>query len=128
MNDYGSEQSSGKATKVIGIVLLVLLLVIGGLGYGGWRSWKAFVRFGVSSDLTDYQAVISASNLDVQTKRRLTERIDLIRERARDKDIGFFRWLGYDESFKAIVDDRVVTDDEAAILDRELTRLEKEFQ
>ncbi len=128
MNEYTSDRSARKVFKVVG-VLVVVLVLIGGLGgYGAWRGWQAFVRFGMVNDLSDYQKVISASELDPQVKRRLVGRVDLVRERARDKYIGFFRWLSYDESFKAILGDRVVTNDEVLLLERELQRLEREFE
>jgi hypothetical protein len=125
MNGYGSEKPRRKTLKV---VLIVLVFAVALAGVGVVRGWRAFVRFGVSGDLTKYQASISASDLDPQTKRRLAGRIDLIRESARDKSIGFFRWLSYDESFKAIFADQRVTPEEALILERELSRLEREFE
>jgi hypothetical protein len=127
VNEYTSDRSSGKALKVVGVVLLVIVLVGVLLGYGAVRGWEAFVRFGVASDLSEYQTVITASSLGGQTKSRLVERIDLIRERARDKPISFFRWLSYDESFRAVLGDRTVTADEVLLLERELARLEREF-
>lgn len=127
-NGNASERSSRKAFKVIAIVLLIVVFVGGLVGYGAWRGWQAFVRFGMANDLSDYQKVISDSELDAQVKRRLVGRVDLIRERARDKYIGFFRWLSYDESFKAIFGDRRITNDEVLLLERELYRLEKEFE
>jgi len=125
VNGYGSERPRRKTLKV---VLMVLLFVFALAGVGVWRGWKAFVRFGVAGDLTKYQAAVNQSDLDPLVKRRLADRIDLIRERARDGSIGFFRWLSYDESFKAIFEDKRVTPDEALILERELQRLEKEFE
>lgn len=125
MDGYGSERPRRKRLKV---VLMVLAFVVALAGVGAWRGWQAFVRFGVSGDLTKYQAAVGQSDLDPPVKRRLVDRFDILRERARDKSIGFFRWLSYDESFKTIFEDKRVTPDEAVVLERELYRLEKEFE
>ena len=125
MNGYGSEGPRRKRWKV---VLAVLLFVLALAGVGMWRGWQAFVRFGVVNDLTKYQTTVSQSDLHPEVRRRLVGRLDLIRERARDKYIGFWRWLSYDESLKTIFEDKRVSPDEVLILERELYRLEKEFE
>ncbi len=125
MNGYESERPQRKTLKIVlAIVACVILLA----GVGVWRGWQAFVRFGMVNDLTEYQTTVSQSDLDPEVKRRLVGRLDLIRERARDKYIGFWRWLSYDESLKTIFADKRVAPDEVLILERELYRLEKEFE
>jgi len=125
MNGYGAERPPRKTLRKVIVVLLIILA----LGVGGiWRGWKAFVRFGVAGDLSKYHAAVNESDLDPLIKRRLSDRLDTLRGRARDQSIGFFRWISYDESFKTIFADKRVTPDEALVLERELQRLEKEFE
>jgi hypothetical protein len=128
VNSYRFEEPPRRRSRVLFGILIFLLAGAILLSFGVWRGWKAFVRFGVSSDLSDYQQIVTASKLEPQTKQRIVGKIDLIRERARDHSIGFFRWLSYDDSFKAILDDRVITTEESVVLERELSRLEKEFE
>lgn len=125
VNGYGDERPRRKTLK---IVLAVLLFVFALGAVGLWRGWQAFVRFGVASDLTKYQTTVGRSDLDPEVKRRLIGRLDLLRERARDKYIGFWRWLSYEGSLRTIFEDERVTPDEVLILERELYRLEKEFE
>ena len=125
MNGYGAEKPRRKTWKIVLVVLACVVLLA---GVGVWRGWQGFVRFGVVNDLTEYQTTVGRSDLDPEVKRRLVGRLDLIRERARDKYIGFWRWLSYDESLKTIFEDKRVTPDEVLILERELYRLEREFE
>jgi len=128
MEKFSSRGAAGKTSVVVGVVLLVVLVGGGLLMWGAARGWKAFVSSGMVSDLSEYQATINASSLEPRAKGRLLQQIDIVRERAREKPIGFWRWIGYTESFRAVLDDKVITADEAAILERELSRLEREFE
>ena len=125
MNGYGTEKPRRKTLKIV-LAVLACVVLLGSVGL--WRGWQAFVRFGMVNDLTKYQTTVSQSDLDPEVKRRLVGRLDLIRERARDKYIGFWRWLSYVESLKTIFEDKRVAPDEVLILERELYRLEKEFE
>lgn len=91
-------------------------------------AWPAFVRFGIASDLSEYHEKIRASNLSEGEREALLKRIETLRERARDSSMSFFRWIDYDTSITSLIDDRVITEDEARTLDRELTNLEREMK
>lgn len=125
MNEYPPKRPRQKTLKIVLVVIIFLLALGAGVL---WRGWQSFVRFGVASDLSQYQATVSQSDLDPEVKRRLVGRIDLVRERARDKYIGFWRWLSYEQSFRTIFEDKRVSPDEVLVLERELYRLEKEFE
>jgi hypothetical protein len=86
---------------------------------------KAFVCFGISSDLTEYVQSLEKAEFDPVLKREAIERMERIRDDARrGQHVGFWRWLGYDESIRNLIDDGEVSEAEYAALIRELDRLE----
>ncbi len=102
----------------LGAVALVLTLV----GY------RAFMQFAVSDDLTKFQELVRKSDLPPDAQQPLIERLERLRERARHgAPIGFWHWVDYQSSMKALLDDGKITPDKAAAFDRELGRMERDY-
>ena len=85
---------------------------------------ESFVRWGVESDLTDYQNAVTASDLDPAVKARLTKRIDAIRTRHRAKPITFGDWVNYSDRLDELTDDGKVTPEEVEEMEQGLQRME----
>jgi len=107
--------------------LIAALVVVGGCAAFLAIGWKPFVRYGITTDLTEYHSLVSASDLEAEPKARILDRIEALREQARHRTISFFRWIDYDESIRDIIEDKRIPPDELALLERELDRVEKEF-
>ncbi len=102
-----------------GCFLTVLLVVV-----LFFTAWPSFVRFGITSDLSEIHDKVRDSGLAPEPKEGFLRRLEALRERARGSKMGFLEWLDYDTSIRSIVDDGVITEAEAASLDRELRNLE----
>ena len=88
---------------------------------------RAFVSFGISSDYTDFIEYVEYSDLDTETQDELVTRLEALRDRARDGDrVGFFEWLGYDQSIRSFISDGTITDADLEAFERELDRLERQ--
>jgi hypothetical protein len=87
---------------------------------------KALVCFGISTDITEYIQTLDKAEFDPALKEEAIERLERLREEARrGEHVGFWRWLGYDESIRGLLADGAVTEGEYATLMRELDRLER---
>ncbi len=105
-----------------GVFFVFLLIAIAGIILFG----DAFVRYGISSDLTEYHQIIKAVEFDPTQKQFVLERIERVREKTRSgKHPGFWVWLDYDESIRNLIDDRNITEQEVEELIRELESLDK---
>ena len=99
-----------------------LLIAFVGIIFTG----NMFLRYCVSSDLTEYHQIIKATEFDATQKQLVLEQIERIREKIRGgKHLSFFAWLDYDESIRAIIDDRNITKQEVEELIHELESMDK---
>ena len=129
MND-GAHQTAHKSRAsgwryaflaLLGAVALLVIAATATLAVAG----KAFVCYGISSDLTEYIQTLERSDIDPLLKNDTIERMERLREDARrGRHVGFWRWLGYDESIRVLIADGTVSEVEYATLLRELDRLE----
>ena len=107
----GRPSSAGK--WLVGCALLLVAVVAVAIG-GGFLGWGAFSRFGMGTDLDDYQTKVQASDLDAATKTELGAEITRAQERIRSHELNpsFVRWVGHDESIRAALARQHVTPDE----------------
>ncbi|MCZ6689660.1 MAG: hypothetical protein O7H41_08665 [Planctomycetota bacterium] len=100
--------------------LVVSLLSCLALAFGA----KKFVNWGIASDLSEHIQLVTVTDIDRDQRIVLVMRLQELRERARrGEHVGFWRWLDHDELIRALLDDRVLTDDELELLSRELETL-----
>jgi hypothetical protein len=120
-----SSRTKGWEKAIMGCLipaLVFLAVLVVGIVLGA----NEFVAFGISSDITDYIAIIEKSDLDTDTKIDLRQRFENIRDLARKGEhVGFWVWLDYDESIENLIGDGKITEQELAALTRELERLER---
>jgi hypothetical protein len=107
--------------------LVLALVVVGGCAALLVFGWKPFVRYSIATDLTEYHRMVSGSDLAEEPKARVLAQIEALREKARHEGMGFMPWTDYDESIRGLIEDKQIPPDELALLERELERLEKEF-
>jgi hypothetical protein len=88
---------------------------------------KRLVAYGIESDVKDYIRLVELADIDEGTRQELLDRLERIRVRALRGDVGFFAWVSHDESLDELAEDGTLTDLEAAAFERELDRLEHEF-
>jgi hypothetical protein len=104
---------------VAGAVLFVGVLTV--------VAWGPFVRFGINRDITDYIEKIEAIEENKDLNNRLVQRLLAIRERVREgHHVGFIRWMDYDTSISAMLNDGVLTESEQARLAGELESIERQ--
>ena len=123
ISTYSSDTSGWKRAfygcLITGLVLLVVAILA--IVFGA----KQFVKYGISSDITEYISIVEKSDLDADRKQDLQHRFERIRDRARQGQlVGFWVWLDYDESISNLIDDGTITESDLAALTRELDRLE----
>ena len=119
---------SGKTGMWVTGGAVILLSVISLAAVVGARGWSSFVSYGISTDLTDYYVMVESSDLESEPKRELLNMIDGLRDKARKKSVGFFRWLSYDKSIRSMIEDRRISPQERELIKREFERLEMEFE
>lgn len=121
------KKSSGWTKALWGCLIAVAVLVIVMIVSVASCS-KAFLRFGISSDFGDYIRIIRKADLDEKEKREVIEKIERLRDRARDGDhVGFVRWLEVDESIRSLIDDGHVTEYDLEEVSRELDNMERKL-
>ncbi len=126
--EVGAPRRTGPNLWLWGCLGVPALLLFVGLALAlfGWRS---FLEYAVADDFTKFSAMIRKSDLSPEAQKPFLERLDRLREKARrDPAIGFWRWVDYQSSIKALIEDGRITPEEAEALDRELTRIEKEYR
>jgi hypothetical protein len=89
---------------------------------------KRLVAYGIASEVKDYIRVVERADIDAGTRQELLDQLEHVRGHARRGDVCFFSWLSSEESLEELVEDGVLTDDEAAAFERELDRLEAEIE
>ena len=82
----------------------------------------------VADDITEYVRLVEQADIDASTRDALLDQLERIRAHARRGDVGFFSWLGHEDSLEDLVDDGTLTDRDAAAFKRELDRLEAEIE
>lgn len=108
---------------------VIFLGVIFGLGIISISlAWSSFVSFAITSDLSEYYTTINQPNFKSESKQELLTEIDRVRDKARNKSIGFWKWLSYDESISLILKDHQISPHEFESLKLELDRLEKDLE
>lgn len=117
-----------KAGRWITVGAVILLSVISLAAVLGARGWSSFVNYGISTDLSDYYAMIDSSDLESEPKQELLVMVDDLRGMARNKSVGFLRWLSYDKSIRGMIEDGRISPQEREIIKMEFKRLETEFE
>ena len=106
------------------LVLVIAVVIVAGIVVAAVMG-SDFVAFGISSDISEYIQLVEQSDLDADAKAPLLGRLQALRERARDeKLVGFWKWMDYDESIRALIEDGVITESELPMLESELASLE----
>lgn len=105
MND-GAQQapSKGRASvwkyafpALLAAIVLPVIATTATLALAG----KAFVRYGISSDLTECVQALGRAELGSALENEAIERLERIRGNARrGRHVGFWRWLGYEDSIR----------------------------
>jgi hypothetical protein len=105
------------------LVLFLVSLVVGVF------AWSRFVQYGIGTDLVEYRASISSSNLPARDKSGLIVQIDRLRTRVSGGKVpGFFRWLVHDEAIEKITADGEISRAELSALKGELEQIEAELR
>jgi hypothetical protein len=107
---------------------LLTCLVVGLLGVligavGCALSWKYIVGAGIDTDLVKYRDTVRASELDEARKQLLIHKIEHLRDRIKEKPMGMMEWISYCESPDKMVNDDVLTPEEADLLEKDLDRI-----
>jgi hypothetical protein len=108
---------------LIAFAVLLIVMVVSVMSCG-----KAFLRFGISSNFGDYIRIIRKADLDEKEKREVIEKMERLRDRARDGDhVGFVRWMEVDESIRSLIDDGDVTEYDLKEVSREMDNMERKL-
>ncbi len=125
-----SDDNAGFAAKALGVGLGCIGVTTGGLLLFGaccWLTWIPFARFGIASDLEDYETWVQSSNLEEPQRAKTAKRIADIRKGVQKGviQVPFLEWTSIDGDVEDLIEDRHFSAGEHKALLRLLTRIEK---
>ena len=113
-----------EAAKVFVQSTAFILILAVGLA---WWNWDWITTRSIYSDLNDYSQSVRRSMLDLETKTKLLDEIDSLRDNRQDGDItSKSRWDDCDAAVRDMCDHGITTD-EAVLIARELRRMKKDM-
>ena len=90
--------------------------------------WSTICRFGIDCQLNGYAAEVRRSNISLAEKERLLDLIEGLQGRLEQGgQIILVSWLKHDHTLRQILGDGIVGD-EVRLIERELNRVEMEFE
>ena len=117
---YEEEPRSNQ--KVLTWCILVVVLLI------AWWNLSSLVRLKVTGDLRYYSMVIRRSDMDVNSKIRLLDKIDATENMASEgRSMGMLGWLSRDTAIREMLEGELSSDD-IQLVERELRQVEKRLK